>query len=466
MERGEALVDNASTPFSIWSKSPLIFLSNPIGDPKSQYGFLLEKLCRNPTMGRRFGIILYKKDAKTIKAREKDLKGELAEKIALFRAIEEYAFHQIKEIIFSDKVWKWLNERNEEWAGQALSLLENLPQENEELALFFKEFILNGGTHTRGGALNCAIVDNLDKIALKEYDVDDILRDAEEYLAEILRINFNSIQQITQNFREGLEDLVKRTFDTLPTYLKEIVSAIELWRRSLKEEEKEKIVLPYKLYLEQIPYKPSLWEYFSEPLKIAKRGNPSKHNDLLKRYFNLEVQKDNDDLTAIIWKLEPVQAIKPTGTFLDILDKKDNLTKIRDKGDGSNLQEQGHGIDQKLDLSKILGQHEIVNLDMDKTGVQNGVQNAQGDKAKGTKDEPAPEQDTIPKPCQNVQNVQNVQEPKQDSIPKQFENSENSEISEKLYRCKTCKCGPWKTLEMAKEHARLMPGHEIEEVGG
>jgi len=60
---------------------------------------------------------------------------------------------------------------------------------------------------------------------------------------------------------------------------------------------------------------------------------------------------------------------------LDILDKKDNLTKIRDKGDGSNLQEQGHGIDQKLDLSRILGQHEIANLDMDKSGVQNNVQN-------------------------------------------------------------------------------------------
>jgi len=40
-----------------------------------------------------------------------------------------------------------------------------------------------------------------------------------------------------------------------------------------------------------------------------------------------------------------------------------------------------------------------------------------------------------------------------------------SKKCEKLYRCKTCKCGPWKTLEMAKEHARLT-GHEIEEVGG
>jgi hypothetical protein len=127
-------------------------------------------------------------------------------------------------------------------------------------------------------------------------------------------------------------------------------------------------------------------------------------------------------------------------------------------------------------LSTIFDQHEIKNVEteksgfhinfqnLDKTGVQNSVQNALGDKAKGTKDEPVPEQDTIPKPCQNVQNVQ---EPKlQDTIPKPFEISEISENSEKLYRCKTCKCGPWKSYEMAKEHARLMPGHEIEEVEG
>jgi hypothetical protein len=42
----------------------------------------------------------------------------------------------------------------------------------------------------------------------------------------------------------------------------------------------------------------------------------------------------------------------------------------------------GYGIDltpyyQKLNLSRILEQHEIVNLDTDKTGVQNNVQNGQ-----------------------------------------------------------------------------------------
>jgi DNA-binding MarR family transcriptional regulator len=107
---------------------------------------------------------------------------------------------------------------------------------------------------------------------------------------------------------------------------------------------------------------------------------------------------------------------------LDILDKKDNLTKICDKGSGLNMQ--GQSIDTTADPTT------------------KPCQNVQDDKAKDTKDEPALEQDTIPKPF------------------------ENSETYSKLYRYKTCKCGPWRTLEMAREHARLMPGHEIEEVEG
>jgi len=272
MERGEATVDNAAQRFSIWSKSPLIFLSNPMGQPKSQYPIFLEKLCRNPTMGRRFGIILYKTEAKRIASREKDLKGELSDKIALYRAVEEYALPEIEKIVFHERVWKWLNEKNEEWVKQALSLLESLPAENEELSLFLKEFILNGGTHMRGAALNCAIVKNLARIALKKYEIDDILLDAQEYLTDILRINFDSIRAITENFREEQHTLIKRAFDTLPTYLKEIISAVELWRRNLAEEEKQRTPIPYKLRLEKLPYTPKSAQYFSMILRMRERG--------------------------------------------------------------------------------------------------------------------------------------------------------------------------------------------------
>jgi len=34
----------------------------------------------------------------------------------------------------------------------------------------------------------------------------------------------------------------------------------------------------------------------------------------------------------------------------------------------------------------------------------------------------------------------------------------------KLYRCKTCGCGPWGDLNLAREHVQLRPGHVIEEV--
>jgi len=316
MERGEAIVDTAAQPFSIWSRSTLIFLSNPIGHPKSQYAIFLEKLCRNPTMGRRFGLILYKNEAKRIASREKDLKGELSDKVALYRAVEEYALPEIRKIIHHDRVWQWLNERNEEWIRQALSLVEGLATENEELALFLKEFVLNGGTHTRGAALNCALVKNLARIALKEYEVDDILRDAEEYLAEILRINFASIQAITENYRQGLQELIKMTFDTLPTYLKEIVSAVELWRRNLSEEQKKATPVPHKLLLEALPYVPRSAQYFSAILKDAKKGNPARHNPDLKAYFHLEVEKgDRGDPYAVIWSLDPVPTIEPVGTW-------------------------------------------------------------------------------------------------------------------------------------------------------
>jgi chaperonin cofactor prefoldin len=320
MEKGEAIIDNAAHPFTIWSKSTLIFLSNPIGDPKTQYSAFLEKLCKNPTIGRRFGIILYKKDAKRITSKVKDLKGELTEKIELFRAIEEYAGPEINKII--DNLWKWLNEQNEEWITQALSLIKGLENENEELATFLREFIINGGSHMRGAALNCAIVDNLDKIALKEYKIEDILRDAEKYLNELLRINFNSIETITQNYKKGIEEVQKRIFNTLPTYMKEIMSAIELWRRKLKNEEKEKIAIPYKLYLETIPYKPQTAQYFSNIIKDAKKANPSKYNDDLKINFGLEIKKEDNNIYAIIWNLTPTQTITPLGNWEEKTEKR------------------------------------------------------------------------------------------------------------------------------------------------
>jgi hypothetical protein len=326
MEIGEARVDMAAFPFDIHSLSPFSILSNPLGDPKSNFAVLIEKLSKNPSLGRRFGMILYDKKAVLIKRREKDL-DILKEKVMLFRAVEEYALPEIRKIINADTIWTWLNTRNEEFVKQALELIEPIATESESLFLFLKEFIENGGTHARGGALRAALTMNLDKIALKQYEPADLLSEAEEHLHDILRVNYASIQNIAQSYKQTKEEGDLRTFDMLPTYLKEIVGAVEHWRHSLTDEDHASLKAPIKFYLSSLDYTPQTATYFSQILQIAKRGNPERYNDALKEHFEFEVKAENRDLVVWVYGLAPLPHLKPVRSFSN-LGNLDNLAKL------------------------------------------------------------------------------------------------------------------------------------------
>ena len=343
LEIGEARVDLAAFPYDIHSLSPFSILSNPLGDPKSIFSVLIEKLSKNPSLGRRFGIILYDKKATIVKAREKDL-DVLKEKVALFRAVEEYALPEIKKIISNDLVWQWLNTRNEEYVKQALQLIEPTALENENLFLFLKEFIENGWTHIRGGALRASLTMNLDKVALKKYDLADILSEAEEYLHNILEVNYASIQNIVESAKQTQEEGDLRTFDMLPTYLKEIVSAVELWRRSLTDEDRETLRVPLNFYLNTLDYTPKTASYFSEILKVARKGNPEKYNESLKEHFQFEIKKDSSGLIAWIYNISPILHLK----LLDNLDNLDNLANFGE----DNFSEKEEGTKEKTGENK------------------------------------------------------------------------------------------------------------------
>jgi hypothetical protein len=312
MEFGEARVDMAAFPFDIHSLSVFAILSNPVGEVKSNFGVLLEKLSKNPALGRRFGVILYDKDAVRIKRREKDM-DVLREKVALFRAVEEYCLPELRCILNDEKVWSWLNTRNEEFTRQALQLIEPIEAEDENLYLFLKEFIENGGSHTRGGALRAALTLNLDRIALKEYEITEVLQEAEEFLTDLLEINFKSLQLIASTFQEVKDQGDLRAFDMLPTYMKEIVSAVEYWRRSLTDEERKVLSVPLGFYLNTLEYTPETASYFSEILKDAKKGNPEKYNETLKEHFQFEVKKEPNGLMAYIYSLQPMPHLKLLG---------------------------------------------------------------------------------------------------------------------------------------------------------
>ena len=323
MESGTARVDTAAYPFEIQSLSPIIFLANPIGgssidesfDPKKDFALLLLHLSRNPASGRRFGVILYDYDREDekyrvprIEKREKDLRELLSEKIQLFRAVEEYCRPKIKRIV--SELWDWLNKRNEAWINSALEVIQTLKENHETRRVyeFLAEFIYNGNTHTRGAALNIAIVENLDRIALNDISTDELLNAAEDHLHDILELNYQSLVNITQSYERVMEREVARIFDTLPAYLKEIISAVEWLRR------KESLKVPLKVSLRGLPYTPESRDYFSKVLDDARKSNPGKYKEKLRSFFGFELTKDLD---AIIYRAKPIERIQPLGNFGD-----------------------------------------------------------------------------------------------------------------------------------------------------
>ena len=335
MEFGEARVDMAAYPFDIHSLSTFAILSNPVGEVKSNFGVLLEKLSKNPALGRRFGVLLYDKEAVRIKRREKDM-DVLREKVGLFRAVEEYCLPELRRILNDEKVWMWLNTRNEEFVKQSLELIEPVEGESENLYLFLKEFVENGGCHTRGGALRAALTLNLDKIALKEYDVAVLLQEAEEHLSDLLKINFESLRLIAVTYQETREQGDLRAFDMLPTYMKEIASAVELWRRSLTDADRQTLHAPLSFYLNTLDYTPETADYFSQVLLNARKGNPERYNEILKEHFGFEVKKDKD-LMVWVFDLTPMLHVKVLGNLgkLGNLEdfKEGNFFKDEEQGD-------------------------------------------------------------------------------------------------------------------------------------
>ncbi|OYT45858.1 hypothetical protein B6U84_01560 [Candidatus Bathyarchaeota archaeon ex4484_40] len=379
MESDRARVDLAGFQFDVTSKSTIIILANPIGSSASRsFTLLLHHLCRNPTIGRRFGIILYDQDragykVPRIKTRERDLAEELKDAVELFRAVEEYCRPKIKKIV--EEAWGWLNQRNEEWVRRALQAISRLQTDSstEKLYEFLANFIRYGNAHTRGGALYAAIVDNLDKIALEEIENFENLKPiAEDYLHRLLEINYDSVVKIAEAFEEFREMDVLTVFDTLPSYMQEIVLALNWYRHELKRRGVD-CEVPTRIPLRKLPYQPRTRGYFSEVLRDAKRSNPLKYNERLRRYFGFELRESPEsDLEAVILSPEPVEALEPLerSESVQAVEEVENFEKFenfrigqREKGDEESYINLSQGKPLSENDSKILKNLKILKTD-------------------------------------------------------------------------------------------------------
>jgi hypothetical protein len=311
LETGEALVDAGAVRFPIKTYSCFAYLGNPIAKNEKiaeSFKALIDHISYNPAMGRRFGIILFSTNLKAIQNKmiiqeEEEWKNAFM----VFRAIEEYATPNIKKILTNEKVLEWLHKLIPGYREAIYKATQNLKDIN--LVNFF-EAHSEAQHRVKASALYSAMALLLDKIALGKYTIEEIIKEAEEQLNDFITINLESIKELSQQYEELRIELAKTYFENLPDYLKEIVSAILLYRKEKPNE--------VKIKLETIPYDPEnkeTYPYFSKCIyKLKSRKKLENLNRKLRDFFGFQLERINDNFEVLFFETpKPPEDLKLIG---------------------------------------------------------------------------------------------------------------------------------------------------------
>jgi hypothetical protein len=349
MESGRARVDTAAQPFMVRSSATFIILANPgRSDPSKSFMFLLEHMVKEPSFGRRFGIILYDTKASTAGGKlTRDEERRWRQLVDFYRAVEEAAAPKVKKIYEDQDVWSWLNAKPFSWISHMIELIAALQDEKEEgmrgLHDFLQQFIENGMSHTRGAALSAAISSNLDKILLEQMPKEELLSQAEDFLSQLLDVNESSIRTIAQNYKEERLSSMKAWFDARPAYLKEIIRAVLLLMKSKKESGGELV----KVDLADVAGFTPDGQYFSKIVDRAKKANPESHNSELKQRLGFQLIHEGKDLLVAVHSYEVFDIFD----IFDIVGKPTGLNERLDSG--ARPKDGGEGVDQSSQTTSV-----------------------------------------------------------------------------------------------------------------
>lgn len=310
MESGKARVDTSAQPFLVRSSAIFVILANPgNSDPSKSFMFLLEHMVKEPSFGRRFGIILYDTQGYEVKdklTKEDEERWRLL--VDFYRAVEAIAEPEVARLYADPEVWTWLNFKPYGWVGHLSELIAPLQDEQEEgmrgLRGFLRQFIQNGMTHARGAALAAAVASNLDRILLKEIGKQELLSQAEDYFSQVLDLNEYSVRTIAQNFREERVSMMKAWFDSRPAYLKEVIREVLAYMKKLADSQAEP---GRKINLSEIASLTAAGGYFSRVVDHAKRSNPERHNEDLKRRLGFELIREGQNLLVAVESFDVFQ---------------------------------------------------------------------------------------------------------------------------------------------------------------
>ena len=334
LESGYAQVSSGAAKFTVSSNSIFNFSANPIGyskDASKSFSTLLSHLSLNPTFGRRIAIILYGNDFKRIETKpsEDDLK-EWDSLIALFRAVEEYCRKTLPSIV--KKAWDWLNNEIPNYTETVSKIVKDL-----EDGSYVKSFILEhtaAQVRIRAGVLYAVLADYLDKIALGDYDLSELLEEAEDRLPYYVQLNIDSIINIAKAWSKEAEYEAESYFSSCPSYVREIISACL--------HHKKTNVAAITADLELIPYEcedRKNYPYFSIAVaNLKKRKKLDVLNNDFKRIFGFQLIKvdskvlvEYHEIPKAVEKLKLIGRYGSQTSFIDFSKTADQTPKAEDE---------------------------------------------------------------------------------------------------------------------------------------
>lgn len=315
MEQGHDTVSSGGVSFRVECDCNFAILANPVGyatDPAKSFSNVLAHISWNPAIGRRFGIIAYGKKFKTIKPPADSTLEEWDKAISFFRAVEDHARSEIINIYDDPEVHEWIQQSIATYKEKIRELTSTIT--HDTVRTFLREHASAGQHRVKAAALNVAIVENLDKIALKTYDTHTLLDEAQEHLSTFIEINLESILNIIRGLEEALTHLAQTAFANLSQYQREIVSAIELHRRQGVQDP----VFMLSSLSSYLPSDGTPYTYFSQCLsklqKLDKNGSTfTKFNEKAQKYFNFSIKPVADDFEVFLNDTSPIEHIQPTG---------------------------------------------------------------------------------------------------------------------------------------------------------
>jgi len=236
MEYGESRVSSGGVDFPIKSKSPISLIANPLGnslDAERGFSTILGHLTNNPAIGRRFSIIAYSQEYAIITTKSTQQSLDAWQECSIFfRAVEEYVKEELKKIYREAKLWDWLNKEIPKYQENMFEIVGGTY--DETIKTFLLEHAGAGQSRVRAAAFSASLVDHLQDIIKNEYSLDEIIQHAEEsILPDIIRINLESANNIVQTIHDEKKLLVNAYLNSLPSYLKEIIYAVETTKQDI-----------------------------------------------------------------------------------------------------------------------------------------------------------------------------------------------------------------------------------------